>query len=87
MVWGTADHPTPKDIPELSHDKVFREKFCFIHMVKVAWNLLTDLFLNRLSLDYQANCCFGLVTATAKATVRTVNQTRSHKPFDIRGEV
>ena len=39
--------PTPEDIPEPSHSRVFCEKFRSVYVVKGVWNLLTDLLLNR----------------------------------------
>ena len=39
--------PTPEDILEPSHGRVFREKFRSVYVVKGVWSLLTDLFLNR----------------------------------------
>ena len=39
--------PTPEDIPESSHGRVFREKFRSVYVVKGVWNLLIDPFLNR----------------------------------------
>ena len=39
--------PTPDYIPDPSHGRIFREKFCSVYMVKGIWSLLTDLLLNR----------------------------------------
>ena len=44
---GISWPPTPKDIPEPSHGRVFREKFRSVYVVKGVWSLLTDLLLNR----------------------------------------
>ena len=41
--------PTPKDILEPSHGRVFREKFCSVYVVKGVWSLLKDLFFNRVT--------------------------------------
>ena len=34
--------PTPEDIPEPSHGRVFCEKFCSVYVVKGVWSLLTE---------------------------------------------
>ena len=47
MLRGDSWPPTPEDIPEPSHGRVFREKFRSVYVVKGVWSLLTDLFLNR----------------------------------------
>ena len=47
MLRGDSSPPIPEDIPEHSHDRVFREKFHSVYVVKGVWSLLTDLFLNR----------------------------------------
>ena len=44
---GVSWPPTPEDIPDPSHGRVFREKFCSVYVVKGVWSLLTDLLLNR----------------------------------------
>ena len=41
--------PTPKDIPEPSHGRVFREKFHSVLSGEGVWSLLTDLLFNRLT--------------------------------------
>ena len=46
-ILGVSWPPTPKDIPEPSHGRVFREKFRSAYVSKGVWSLLTDLFLNR----------------------------------------
>ena len=38
---------TPKDIPEPSNGRIFREKVRSVYVVKGVWRLLTDLLLNR----------------------------------------
>ena len=47
MPQGDSWPPTPEDIPEPSHGRVFREKFRSVYVVKGIWSLLTDLFFNR----------------------------------------
>ena len=55
--------PTPEDIPEPSHSRVFREKFHSVYVVKGVWSLLTDLFLNRRKLDrHRQAFLFNLVS-------------------------
>ena len=44
---GVSWPPTPEDIPDPSHGRVFREKFRSVYVVKGVWSLLTDLLLNR----------------------------------------
>ena len=44
---GVSWPPTPEDIPDPSHGRVFREKFRSVNVVKGVWSLLTDLLLNR----------------------------------------
>ena len=46
-ILGVSWPPTPKDIPEPSHGRVYREKFRSVHVVKCVWSLLKDLFFNR----------------------------------------
>ena len=48
MPQGDSWPPTPEDIPDPSHGRVFREKFSSVYVVKGVWSLLTDLLLNRL---------------------------------------
>ena len=46
LIWvcfGVSGPPTPKDIPEPSHSRVYREKFRSVYVVKGVWSLLTDL--------------------------------------------
>ena len=47
VYFGGQLAPTPKDIPDPSHGRVFREKFRSVYVVKGVWSLLTDLLLNR----------------------------------------
>ena len=46
-ILGVSWPPTPKDIPEPGHGRVFREKFRSVYVVKGVWRLLNDLFFNR----------------------------------------
>ena len=47
VILGVSWPPTPKDIPEPSHGRVFCEKFRSVYVVKGVWSLLTDLLFNR----------------------------------------
>ena len=44
---GGSWPPTPKDISEPSHGRVFCERFHFVYVVKGVWGLLTDLLFSR----------------------------------------
>ena len=57
MLQGDSWHPTPEDIPEPSHGRVFCEKFRSAYVVKGVWSLLTDLFLNRCLLQTDFHTC------------------------------
>ena len=48
---GITWPPTPKDIPELCHASVLRERFRSVYVVKSVQSLLTDLLFNRIDIE------------------------------------
>ena len=68
IFWGSAGPPTPEDIPDPSHGRVFHEKFRSVYVVKGVWSLLTDLLLNRQSWCFNKavslpnHCSFSMST-------------------------
>ena len=47
LAWGVSEPPTPKEISEPNHGRVFSTEFHSVYVVKGVWSLLTNQFLNR----------------------------------------